>query len=403
MRKNQFLSAIISIFGLFSLSAFAQTTAVKPSAISGEVSSMSAEKLVLKTKDGDVDAVLSDKTQYFRVPPENPTLKAAVASTVSEIGVGDKLLVTGILSEDKKSLPAKSVYLMSKSAIAERQTKFTEDWKKRGTYGIVEGYDPVNKVVTISTRSLGVEKKIAVKATGNAEFYRYAPDSVEIELNNATKSKITDINIGDQIRVLGNKNADGTEIEAEKIVSGSFKQSGGTIKSIDLAKKEIVITDSQTKKDVAIVVGDNSILKKFPTEMADRMAQMQGGGQGGFRPPTQGGAQTTPQPNPQQTPQTQGQRPTGMGQGGGGFRASGIEDSRFPNIKIEDLKVGEMIGILSTKTTDTSRVKAIKLFSGVEPFIKMAQMSTAAQGGGGTRGGGGASLNIPGLDGFGGN
>src|SRR5215213_7896885 len=111
MRKNLFLSAILLLFGLSTLTAFAQTN-VKPSAISGEVGSISGEKIVLKTATGEIEAVLSDKTQYFRVPPENPTLKAAVASTVSDIGVGDKLLVTGILAEDKKSIPAKAVYLM---------------------------------------------------------------------------------------------------------------------------------------------------------------------------------------------------------------------------------------------------------------------------------------------------
>jgi hypothetical protein len=59
-----------------------------------------------------------------------------------------------------------------------------------------------------------------------------------------------------------------------------------------------------------------------------------------------------------------------------------------------------MIGVLSSKNPDPNRITAIKLFSGVEPFIKMSQ---AAAAGGGNRQGGGASLNIPGLDGFGGN
>lgn len=123
--------------------------------------------------------------------------------------------------------------------------------------------------------------------------------------------------------------------------------------------------------------------------------QMGGGGQGGFRPPTQGNQQSNPQPNPQT-----------QGQGGGGFRAGGggIDDmlERFPTVKVADLKVGEMIAVSSTKSVDPSRVKAIKLLSGVEPFIKMQQMAGARQGGG-QGGSQGASLNIPGLDAFGGN
>lgn len=398
MRKNLFLSAIFLTYGLFTLTAFGQ---VKPSAISGEVSASGTDKIVLKTKDGDLNVALSGETKYFRVPPENPTLKAAVASSVSEIGVGDKLLVTGILSDDKKTLPAKSVYLMSKADISQRQEKDKADWRTRGTVGKVVSYNPQTSVITVSTRSMMGEKTVAVKPKANAEFYRYAPDS--IEFSKAAKSKISDIEPGDEIRVLGDKNADGSEVEAERIITGGFKTNGGTIKAINVENNEIIITDIQTKKDVAVKVADSSILKQFPPEMAQRMAMMQaGGGQGGFRPPTQGGGQTTPQPNPQQNPPTGGQTPNGMGQGGMRPGGGGIDDSRFPNIKITDLKVGEMIGVLSSKTTDPANIKAIKLFSGVEPFIKMAQAAQAAQGGG-NRGGGGASLNIPGLDGFGGN
>jgi hypothetical protein len=399
MRKNLSLSAIFLLL-LSALTAFAQTTAVKPSAVSGEVSSIDGQKIVLNTVNGDMEVVLTDKTQYFRVPPENPVLKAAVPSTASEIGVGDKLLVSGILSEDKKTIPAKSVYLMSKSAIAERQSKDKEEWRTRGVIGKVVNYNPQTNVITISTRSFAGEKSITVKPKDTAEYYRYAPDS--IEFSKATKSKISDIEPNDEIRVLGDKNADGTEIQAEKIVTGGFKTNGGTIKAINIEKNEIIVTDFQTKKDVSVLVSNNSILKQFPAEMAQRMAMMQagGGGQGGFRPPTQGGG-TTPRPA------TQGQTPTPGGGQGGGFRAGGgsggIDDSRFQNIKISDLKVGEMIGVLSTKNPDPSRIKAIKLFSGVEPFIKMAQ--AAAAGGGGRQNSGGASLNIPGLDGggFGGN
>ena len=396
MRKNLFLSAIFLLIGL---TASVNAQGVKPSAISGEVASIDSAKIIIKTPTGDVEAVLSDATKYMSVPPDNPKLSAAVPAAFADISVGDKVLVTGILSDDKKTLPAKAVYLMSKSAIAERQTNFLEDWKKRGTYGTVVNYNPQTNIITMAVRGFGGERQINVKPKADVEYYRYPPNSIEIVLTSSTRSKVTDIELNDQIRVLGNKNADGTEIEAEKIVTGSFKQSGGKIKAINLEKNELIITDLSTNKDVAVTVTGNSILKQFPAEMASRIAMMQaGGGQGGFRPPTQGGGQTQPQQNPQ-TP--------GSGAGQGGFRAGGgggggIDDSRFPNIKLSDLKVGEAIGILSSKTADQNQVTAIKIFSGVEPFIQLAQARAAS--GGGRQGGGGASLNIPGLDGgFGGN
>jgi len=71
---------------------------------------------------------------------------------------------------------------------------------------------------------------------------------------------------------------------------------------------------------------------------------------------------------------------------------------RFPSITAAALKVGDMIAISSTKTDNTARMNAIKLLSGVEPFLRMAQ----ASGGGARRGGGvDGGFTIPGLDGIG--
>lgn len=80
------------------------------------------------------------------------------------------------------------------------------------------------------------------------------------------------------------------------------------------------------------------------------------------------------------------------------MRASGgnIDDllERFPNITIADLKVGDMIAVSSTKSAIAERINAIKLLSGVEPFLK-AQQQTAT---GRQRGGQDGGLQIPGLD-----
>ncbi|MEP6901715.1 MAG: hypothetical protein ABJA66_08195, partial [Actinomycetota bacterium] len=66
-----------------------------------------------------------------------------------------------------------------------------------------------------------------------------------------------------------------------------------------------------------------------------------------------------------------------------------------------DLKVGEMIAVSSTKSTDPGRIKAIKLLSGVEPFIKMQQMTAGGRQGGQGGRGANSGFTIPGLDGFG--
>lgn len=399
MRKTIFLLTLFVLIGSVFSTAQAQSaeTGAKPSVVTGEVVSTGSDKIVLQTKDGAMDVVLSSKTEYKRVPPENPSLKAAVAANFTDIGVGDKLLVTGVVSADKKSVPAKAIYLMTKSDIAERQTKEQEQWRTRGISGKVTVVNPQSKQITVSSRGFGGERITVLTPKENADFRRYAPDSVQF--SQAKQSTIDEIKPGDMIRALGDKGADGSTFAAERIVTGSFQTVGGTIKAIDQAKKEITITNIQTKKDMTVVVGDNSVLKQFPAEMAQRLAMMQsgggmqpGGGQGGMRPPRA----SAPGGEPNAAGQAENRQP---GQGGGMRGGSSIDDmlDRFPSIAITDLKVGDMIALSSTNGANTDRVTAIKLLSGVEPFLKTAQAT------GGRRGGGGQDpgFSIPGLDGIG--
>jgi ribosomal protein L24 len=423
MHTNSKLLASFLVILAFAMSALAQASAdvgIKANFAGGEVTGITDGKIALKTIDGPIDVLLVPATAYKRIPPDNPTLKAAIESSLSEIGVGDKLLVTGMVATDRKSIPAKAVYLITKVSISEKLSKEDQDWRSRGTNGSVVSIDPMTNAITVAVRGgmMSPARNVIVKPGANTEFMRYAIDS--IEFSKAVKSKISDIEKGDEIRVLGDKNADGSEIIAEKVVSGGFKTTSGTVKSIDLAKGEVTISDVATKKDVTVSILQTSILKQFPPEMAANLARIQmmsAAGQGGFRPPTQGGqttpgSQTTPQPTPngQSNPQantqqrTPGQFPGGGGQGGGmgGGMRGGFDDSRLPSLDLTVLKVGDVIGVLSSKPTDVSKIRAIKFFNGVKPFIDAAQVAAAMQGGG-QRGSGGAGggFSIPGLDGFG--
>src|SRR4051794_19680834 len=89
--------------------AFGQTTAqqIKPTVISGDVTAISDGHLIVSAKGVSVDVVVNDKTVVKKVSPENPDLKAAVAGTLSEIVIGDKVTVSGFLAVDGKSLPAR--------------------------------------------------------------------------------------------------------------------------------------------------------------------------------------------------------------------------------------------------------------------------------------------------------
>lgn len=389
MPKNFIL--ILAIISGLAAAAFGQTATVSPknSVISGDVLSVDVGKIMLKTKDGELNVSLSDKTEYKRVPADNPRLKAAVAATFAEIGTGDKLMVLGMISGDGKTLPAKSVYLMTKSDIAGRQAKEKEKWSTRGMSGKVTAVNPDTKQITVEVRGLMGSTSVVLTPKTEAKYRRYAPNSVKY--SEAVTSSFADLKLGDMLRAVGDKSADGASFAAEEILTGAFQTVAGTVKSVDSVKNEVVITDLQSKKDVTVELGPASLLKKFPEQMAQMMAARQSG-QGG--PGGQGGQGQTRPVN------GAGGGQPGAGQGGGGFggpRGGGGVDEmldRFPNITAADLKVGDMIAVSSSKGTNLDRITAIKLLAGVEPFIRAAQMSSGAQRGQGTQ-----SLSIPGLEG----
>jgi len=400
MHKREIFRSILFIFALgLACGLFAQTpeSSLKPVYIAGDVTAIDATKISLQTKDGAMDIDLSAKTEFKRVSPEKPSLSTATAAALTDISVGDKVAVSVVMGADKKPQPARTVYLMTKADIAQRNTKETEEWKRRGIAGRVSAIDPLAGKITVEQRGMVGSTSIVVTPKENVKYLRYAPDS--IKYSEAKVSSIGEIKPGDMMRALGDRSADGTTLAAEEIVSGAFQTRAGKVKSIDAEKNEIVVTDLATNKDLTIAVIPTSVLKKFPEEQAQRMAQFQMGGQGGgFRP---AGGQPG---NPPAAGQTNAANPGGQRPGfGGGMRAgggAGIDDmlDRFPNITPADLKVGDVVAVSSTRSTNLDHVTAIKLLAGVEPFLRAAQMGGGQQGG---RQGRQLDLNIPGLDGFG--
>ena len=405
MHKLFFLAFIILFAGANSI---IQAQTLKPSVVSGEVVSLSDSKIVLKQTDGStINLQITADSQFKRVQPENPGLKNAVASSLSEIGEGDKIVASGIMADDKKSLPARSVYLMTKADIVKRASAESEEWQKRGVSGRVISLSSNTQEFTIKPPGIGAAQNIVISQKDGVSYRRYAPDSIKYE--ESKPSSFADLKVGDQIRALGDKGGDGTTFKAEKVLSGAFKTVGGTITAIDTAKNEITIKELQTNKIITIAVNQNSSLKQFPEQMAAMMAMRMSGMGGGVQPPAGGGAPSgnagamrPPQQPGSQTSGGQGEGGrNGMGGGrgmGGGFNVNDMYD-RFPNISLADLKVGDSIAASSSSGADAAKLTAIKLISGVEPFFKIAQMSNM----GGRRGGGGqdSGFTIPGLDGGG--
>ncbi len=369
---------------------------VKPSLIAGDVVSVQPGKIVFTTKDGEMSATLSEQTEFKKIPPDNRKMSAAVPAALDDIEAGDKIVVSGFPADDKKSVPARTVYLMSKSELAAAKAKELEKWRTRGISGRVTAVDPATGQISIDVTSLGSTTKVVLTPKEQAKYLRYAPNSVAY--SEALPSKFADVAAGDMLRAVGDRSADGASFAAEEILTGAFQTHAGTVKSVDIAKNEVVITELQSKKDVTVSLGSASMMKKFPEQMAQMLAARQSGGeQAGPGAPAAQGGQTPPRMGGGQGGQAPGRMNGGQGGPGGGARG-GIDEmlDRFPNVTAADLKVGDMIAVSSSKSSTPDHITAIKLLAGVEPFVRMAQMSAA---GGRSRGPGSQSLSIPGLDG----
>ena len=390
MAQNIIISILLFLFsGAFAL-VFGQTTdaSIKPTITAGTVFSITAKSMVIAAKTGNVEVELSEKTAYRRVSAEPfKTLNFVTATTgaFSEVGVGDIVTVSTLLGSDGKSMNARTVFYVTKADMVAKAAKESEQWRTRGITGRVTTVNTQTNQVQVEITGLMGKTTLALTPKTDAKFMRYAPGSIRFD--EVLKSSLNEIKSGDEIRAIGDKNADSSAFEAEQVLTGAFQTVAGTIKSIDPAKNELVM-DLQKGKSLTVVITDTSIVKNYPPELAARMAGFQAGGAGMARPPGQGG----------QSSAGQGQTPRPGGGAVGPRSGGGLDDMfmRFPDIKITDLKVGEVIAVVITKSDATS-VRAIKLAAGVEPFIRLAQATSGGQRGGQ---GGQGSFNIPGLDGF---
>ncbi len=373
-------------------------TAVKPSVIAGDVSSAEGNRFIVASQTGPVEVNVTDKTTFKKVSAVNPDFKTATDGSAAEIGVGDKLTVTGILAADGKSIPARTVYYIAKSDVIAKNAKEAAEWRQRGVAGKVTNVNTQTGQLTIEVRGMMGSTNTVLTPKQGAQFLKYAPDSIRFD--EAVASSLAEINVGDMLRALGDKSADGTSFSAERIITGAFQTIAGTVTSVDVEKNEIVIKNLQDNKEMTVAISDFTVIKRFPQEMAERLAgaQMMGGarpGAGGARPSGGGNVQVRPvAPGGQPAPGSGG-RP-----GPGGAGASGSIDEmidRFPAISAADLTPGDMIAFSSSKNGSDARVRAIKVLAGVEPFIRMAQASTGGRRGPGVDG----SFTIPGLDSMG--
>ncbi|HSP63500.1 MAG TPA: hypothetical protein VLQ90_11005 [Pyrinomonadaceae bacterium] len=396
----------------FGFRAHGQTPSASPQtapaivSLVGEVKAIdaTAKQIVLRADSGVISTVnLSDRTQYKRLPPGETTLAKATDITLADVGAGDRVLAQWRAGADMKTAPTPRVVVMNKADLAKKQEQDRAQWHRRGVSGIVASVNASTQEITVSSRNLmGASQAVIIPVTDKVLMRRYPPDTIP-KYSEAKPSKFEEVKVGDQLRALGDKSADGTHLTAEEVLFGTFKIVGGTVTAIDAAANQIKINDLTTKKPLTIILKPDSVLRRFP----ENAAMMFGGGAGPGGPGTGAGSPGAGQKpagvgpgSPGATSQAgAGQKPAGAGPGGpqgGGMRGGGggsMADllERLPTISINELKVGDTIIMSSLQGSDPTQFTAISLVSGIEPLLQMMAARPAA--GGGARPQGGVDLN----------
>ena len=331
----------------------------------GVVKAISGNVITLTTDANPAVSVqVQASTRVLRIAPGLKDLKDATAIQFSEIETGDRILVRGRSSDDGKTFVASSIFVMKATDVAAKQDRDREDWQKRGVGGLVTAVDSATGTITISTSAIGTNKTVAVHTSGSTIIRRYSPESVKFD--DAKAGTLGEIRAGDQLRARGTRRADGSELAAEEIVSGTFRNIAGTVASADAGNNTISVMDLVTKKAVTLRVNTDSQLRKLPQTFAQRIAMRLKGGS------SEGNAAGN------QSSETR------QGDGGAGAgRPHGTPDfqqmlARLPAVTLADLQKGDAVMIVSTMGTADTQPTAITLLTGVEPILMAAPDSTRA-------------------------
>ena len=370
----------------------------------GTVKAISGNVITLTLDAGnDVTVNVQDTTKIVQVAPGQKDLKTATAIQISDLQVGDRILVRSRAADGSKSIAALGIIAMKRSDVDAKKTQDREDWQKGGVGGLVKEVDAATGNITISTAAAaGPAKTTVIHTTKATILRRYAPYSVKFD--DAKAAPIDQIKPGDQLRARGAKSADSDDFNAAEIVSGTFRNIAGTINSVDAAAKTISLTDLIAKKTLTVKITDESQLKKLPPEVAQRIAMRLrgtgpagagaagGGASGGGSPGNGAGnpAGSGSAPNP-----TAGANGTagaaangtasagaggGMQRGGGGGGRPDFQQlvNRLPASALTDFQKGDAVLVVSTQGTDSGGVTAITLVGGVEPILAAAPGAGAA-------------------------
>jgi Domain of unknown function (DUF5666) len=332
----------------------------------GTIKSISGNAITLTTDAGsDVTILVQDTAKLVRVAPGQKDLKDATPIQLQDLQVGDRILVVAMKQAD----------------VAQKQAHEREEWQRHGTAGLVSSVDAASNTVMISLPSIGEKKTVTIHLSNATVLRRYAPDSANID--DAKPAPLDQIKPGDQLRARGARNADGTELTADEVVSGSFRNISGTISSIDASAGTLTVQDLATKKPVTIKITPDSQLRILSPQKAQEFAMRLKGAAAGAPAQGAGGSAGTPAQasrpagSPAGGPGASGPGGSGRpaGAGGGGLQQAILS---MPPKTLADLQKADIVMIVATAGGPNGIPTAITLIGGVEPILTASPNSSAS-------------------------
>ncbi|MGC2674120.1 MAG: DUF5666 domain-containing protein [Candidatus Acidiferrum sp.] len=346
----------------------------------GTIKTITGKNIVLTPDTGaEMTIQVEEDARLVRIEPGAKDLKNAAPLQLQELQPGDRILVRGKMAEDGKTLQAASVIAMKHEDIAAKQAHEREQWQRHGAGGLVSAVDAASGAIKISTNATGAAKEVTVQVSKQTILRRYAPNSVKFD--DAKPAPIDQIKVGDQLRARGTRSVDGTELAADEVVSGTFRNIAGTISAIDAAAGTLTVMDLVAKKNIAVKVGADTQIRKLPPMAAQLIAKRLKGAPADESAAKNDAAGSTPRPAEAADGNQAGGRaggPGGAGRTGGG--ASDIQQmlSRMPAATLAELQKGDAVMIVTTGGTQETEATAITLLAGVEPILEASPKGGAS-------------------------
>lgn len=348
----------------------------------GAVTAVSGSSITVKTDAGAMQTVsVAVQAKIMKAQPGAKSIAGATPDAMSDVLVGDRVLLATHPSPNDGAPMATTVVIMKQADIARMQQQEAEAWQQHSVGGIVKSADPSTGTLTVAAQlhTLTIHTQTATM------IRRYAPDSIQYA--DARPASLEQIHPGDQVRVLGQRAADGSFM-AQKIVAGSFRNIAGTVVRTDPKMNTLVVMDASTKKPVTVRITPETQMHRLPEMLADRLAarfRAAAGGHGG---------------SAGHAPQT---APAAQSPAAGAHMTLAQMLQQTPAVALKDLHKGDALMIVASQDAAPAST-AFTLLAGVGPILRaspsgngsMFSATWSLNGQGGGSGGGMAGGGQPG-------